>query len=146
MARNRGSSACASGPATSAARSGGSRRPPRIGLAILIVSAVSSALVGRHLTRQIRRLAKAADRLRTLELDQVAPVPDSRFRELSDAARAFNAMLVAMRLFETYLPKSLVLRLLRRADRAVRSEERELHHHVHRHPRVQHPGREDAAL
>ena len=97
-----------------------------IGLAILIVSVVSSALVGRHLTRQIRRLAKAADRLRTLELDQVATVPDSRFRELSDAARAFNAMLVAMRLFETYLPKSLVLRLLRRADRAVTSEEREL--------------------
>jgi adenylate cyclase len=97
-----------------------------IGLAILLVSAVSSALVGRHLTRQIRRLAKAADRLRTLELAQVDPVPDSRFRELSDAARAFNAMLVAMRLFETYLPKSLVLRLLRRADRAVTSEEREL--------------------
>lgn len=97
-----------------------------IGLAILIVTMVSSALVGRHLTRQIRQLAKAADRLRALELDQVANVPDSRFRELSDAARAFNAMLVAMRLFETYLPKSLVLRLLRRADRAVKSEEREL--------------------
>jgi class 3 adenylate cyclase len=97
-----------------------------IGLAILIVTVVSSALVGRHLTRQIRRLAKAADRLRALELDKVANVPESRFRELSDAARAFNAMLVAMRLFETYLPKSLVLRLLRRSDRAVKSEEREL--------------------
>jgi class 3 adenylate cyclase len=97
-----------------------------IGLAILIVTVVSSALVGRHLTRQIRRLAKSADRLRALELDQVANVPESRFRELSDAARAFNAMLVAMRLFETYLPKSLVLGLLRRSDRAVRSEEREL--------------------
>jgi class 3 adenylate cyclase len=97
-----------------------------IGLAILIVSVVSSALVGRHLTRQIRRLAMAADRLRTLELADVQPLPDSRFRELSDAARAFNAMLVAMRLFGTYLPKSLVLRLLRRADRAVKSEEREL--------------------
>jgi class 3 adenylate cyclase len=97
-----------------------------IGLAILIVTVLASALVGRHLTRQIRQLAKAADRLRALELDQVAKVPDSRFRELSDAARAFNAMVVAMRLFETYLPKSLVLRLLRRADRAVKSEEREL--------------------
>ncbi|MGE5145909.1 MAG: adenylate/guanylate cyclase domain-containing protein [Candidatus Eiseniibacteriota bacterium] len=97
-----------------------------IGLAILIVSVVSSAYVGRRLTRQIRRLATAADRLRTLELAEVEPVPDSRFRELSDAARAFNAMLVAMRLFETYLPKSLVLRLLRRADRAVKSEERDL--------------------
>jgi class 3 adenylate cyclase len=97
-----------------------------VGLAILIVTVVSSALVGRHLTRQIRRLSKAADRLRTLDLRQVDNVPDSRFRELSDAARAFNAMLVAMRLFETYLPKSLVLRLLRRADQAVASEEREL--------------------
>ena len=97
-----------------------------LGLTILVVTVVMSALVGRNLTRQIRRLSKAADRLRTLELSQVENVPDSRFREFSDAARAFNAMLVAMRLFETYLPKSLVLRLLRRADQAVNSEERDL--------------------
>src|SRR5690606_30415920 len=53
-------------------------------------------------------------------------VPDSRFRELSDAASAFNSMIAALRWFEAYLPKSLVLRLMHRSDVAVKSEEREL--------------------
>ena len=49
------------------------------------------------------------------------------FRELNEAANAFNTMVDGLRWFETYLPRSLVLRLMRQGGpAAVASEEREL--------------------
>ncbi|MFQ5971500.1 MAG: adenylate/guanylate cyclase domain-containing protein, partial [Alphaproteobacteria bacterium] len=97
------------------------------GFVILAIAVVAGLLFGRSLTRQVGQLATAAESLRTLDIGSVGHVPDSRFRELSNAAHAFNSMTAALRWFETYVPKSLVLRLMRRGDEEVTaSQEREL--------------------
>ena len=52
-------------------------------------------------------------------------LPASRFRELNDAATAFNVMLRGLRWFETYVPKRLVRRLVALGDaRDLKSVER----------------------
>jgi class 3 adenylate cyclase len=97
------------------------------GLAILALAVIIGFLFSRSLNRQVGRLALAADKLRRLETADAPQLPDSRIRELSNAAGAFNAMVQAMRWFETYLPKTLVLRLMEAGDsRAMVSEEREM--------------------
>src|SRR3546814_15279440 len=50
----------------------------------------------------------------------------SAFRELDSAAQAFNAMLGGLRWFETYVPRSLVMRLIRLGEDGVESEERQV--------------------
>jgi adenylate cyclase len=96
------------------------------GFAILVVSVLLSLLLGRGISRQIKRLAGAAVALRELDFRRVPELPDSRFHEIAEAAAAFNTMVGGLRWFETYVPKALVLRLIRR-DRGrggVESEER----------------------
>ena len=97
-----------------------------VGLLILLLSAAIGYLFTRNLNGQIGRLAATATRLRDLDVTNLAPLPDSRLRELSDAASAFNALIAAMHWFETYVPKTLVLRLMRMGDGAMRSDERTL--------------------
>lgn len=97
-----------------------------VGLGILLVSALAGYLSVRRLNRQIGRLALAADRLRRLDIADMPELPDSRLRELSNAARAFNAMIAAMRWFETYVPKALVMRLMETGQAGAASQERVL--------------------
>lgn len=92
-----------------------------IGAAILAFAIVIALLVGRSLSRQIERLAAAAARLTRLDAAHAVQLPDSRFRELSVASEAFNSMTAAMRWFETYVPKSLVLRLMDQAGGDITS-------------------------
>jgi class 3 adenylate cyclase len=96
------------------------------GLSILLLAVAIGYLFTRNLNRQIGRLAMTATRLRDLDVADLAPLPDSRLRELSNAANAFNSLIAAMRWFETYVPKTLVLRLMRAGDGAMQSDEREL--------------------
>jgi adenylate cyclase len=57
----------------------------------------------------------------------VPRLPRSRFRELDEAQRAFNAMLAALQAFALYVPQRLVLRLIARGDlAALLSESREV--------------------
>ncbi|HYE51452.1 MAG TPA: adenylate/guanylate cyclase domain-containing protein [Azospirillaceae bacterium] len=99
-----------------------------IGLGILLVSVLLSLALGRAISRQIKRLARAAAALRDLDFRSVPELPDSRFREVSEAAAAFNTMVAGLRWFETYVPKALVLRLIRHdgGSDGVRSEERDV--------------------
>lgn len=96
------------------------------GLVILIVSVIIALAVGRMISGRIRMLASAAVALRDLDFQKVPRLPDSRFREVADAAAAFNAMVSGLRWFETYVPKSLVLRLIQRdgGQAEMLSEER----------------------
>lgn len=95
------------------------------GLAILLLSVGAALLVGRRISRPIARLAAAAASVGALDLRQAPTLPDSRFRELGDAAEAFNRMVAGLRWFETYVPKGLVLRLIRHGSAdGVASEER----------------------
>ena len=87
-------------------------------LAISICSALAAAYIGRRVSIPVRRLAEGATQVHDFELAHIEPIPGSFFRELNDAAKAFNAMLEGLRWFERYVPKSLVRRLVRLHDRA----------------------------
>jgi adenylate cyclase len=97
-----------------------------VGFGILLLAVATGYFVTRNLNRQIGRLAATANRLRELDVADLEPLPDSRLRELAHAARAFNALIAAMRWFETYVPKALVHRLMQAGDRAMHSDERTL--------------------
>ena len=53
-------------------------------------------LLGRRVSRPIAQLAAAASAIRTLDLDDLAPLRRSRLREIDQAAIAFNAMVRAL--------------------------------------------------
>lgn len=96
-------------------------------LALLLLALVAAFLLGRLIARPIRRLAEGTSRIRHLELEQVESLAPSRLKELDDQAHAFNAMLSSLRAFETYVPRSLVMRLIQGDERQrVTSEERSL--------------------
>ena len=94
-----------------------------VGIVILLVAVAVAFVVGHRIARKISRLAAVAEKLRALEFADVPDLPDSHLRELANAGRAFNAMLTAMRWFEMYVPKSLVLRLMRGGS-IITSQER----------------------
>lgn len=96
------------------------------GLIILLIAVAVGYLFARLLSEKIGQLANAAEAMSGLDMASVPPVPDSILSELSNAARAFNTMVGALRSFETYVPKSLVLRLMQQPDEAAHSTEREI--------------------
>jgi class 3 adenylate cyclase len=99
-----------------------------IGLGVLSLALIFAVLLGRAFGRPIRRLARAAGYVRNLQLDDVPTLPRGWFRELNEAITAFNAMVGAMRSFVTYVPRSLVLRLVDESDglQEMVSEERKV--------------------
>lgn len=97
-----------------------------IGLVILVLAMLAGIVFARHLNRQIGGIVTSASALTRLEVANALTVPDSRITELSDAAQAFNRMIGALRLFETYVPKQLVLGLMQRGETIEASEERVL--------------------
>lgn len=96
------------------------------GLAVLLVAIVAAVLLGRRIAKPIRRAASGAALIGKLDLRHVEPLGPSRIRELNDQAHAFNAMLGALRWFETYVPRSLVMRLIGRGEQELASVERQL--------------------
>lgn len=98
------------------------------GFAILLASVAAALYVGRRISLSIGSFAAAADRVRSLDFADLRPMPPSRVAEINRAATAFNAMLAGLRWFEAYVPKALVLRLMKRGliEGGLRSEEREV--------------------
>lgn len=96
-------------------------------LAMSAVSALIAAYMGRKIAQPVRRLAEAAKQVHDLDLPNVQKIPGSYFRELNDAADAFNAMLDGLRWFERYVPKNLVRRLIQTHDEdTIQSTHRDL--------------------
>ncbi len=91
---------------------------------VLAVSLLAVFFFGRAIARPIVRLAERSRAIRELDLSRARPSGGSWFRETDDAAAAYNSMLSGLRWFETYVPKSLVLRLMRLGEDAIRSEQR----------------------
>jgi adenylate cyclase len=85
-----------------------------LGLLGLVAAAVAAVLLGRRVSRPIAQLAAAASAIRTLDLDDLAPLRRSRLREIDQAAIAFNAMVRALRVFAAYVPKQIVQSLISR--------------------------------
>ncbi len=96
------------------------------GLAILVVALGIGLYVARSIVRPLVSLAGASGSVSNLDLDKVKPLKSSRFRELNVAAQAFNTMVAGLRSFETYVPRSLVLRLMRSGGSSLQSEVREV--------------------
>lgn len=86
------------------------------GLAIAVIATLGAVWLGRRLARPISLLARSATQIGALDLSHVHALPGSRVRELNDQAAAFNSMLAGLRWFETYVPRSLVTRLIRSGD------------------------------
>lgn len=86
------------------------------GLSVLLLSLITAMYLGQRIARPIVRFSTAANRIRDLDVSKVEELPDSMFRELSDQAVAFNAMLRALRWFERYVPKNIVEQLIRHGD------------------------------
>jgi class 3 adenylate cyclase len=86
------------------------------GVAILLVAIGTAAVLGRQIAHPVRRLASEAKQIGAFDFAAVSELPGSRLEELNDAAGAFNAMLRGLRWFETYVPKTLVKRLMGRGE------------------------------
>jgi class 3 adenylate cyclase len=95
-----------------------------IGLAIFLVVVAGAWFAGRSIARPIQRLAQATAAIRNLDLAEARPLDPSRFREIDQATTAYNSLLSALRWFETYVPRSLVLRLMAQGDEAAALEQR----------------------
>ncbi len=97
------------------------------GIGLVLLSILAALLLGHFIAKPIRAAALGTARIGDLELQQVEPLSSSLFRELNEQARAFNAMLISLRAFETYVPKGLVQRLIEQGeDQGLPYEEREL--------------------
>lgn len=98
----------------------------RAGLAGLVALFLSLALawgLSQHISRPLKELARTAARVRDLSLDDIQVLPPSSIKEMNDAGQALNAMIISLRSFETYVPRSLVRRLMRQGEGALdRSE------------------------
>ena len=97
------------------------------GLGLLVLSILAAVFLAHRISRPIRSIARASMKISQLDLAQINPLPPSRITELNDQSRAFNTMLDGLRWFETYLPRTLVNRLMRQGGGArTASREAEL--------------------
>ncbi len=86
-----------------------------IGLALMVISVVVTWFLARRLAAPVRQISEAAELVSTLDLSKIPHLKSSRVAELDSQANAFNRMTSALRLFEVYVPKTLVSRLLQDA-------------------------------
>jgi len=87
-----------------------------LGLAAMAAAVMVAILLGKRLSRPIQAIAGQATRVADFDLDDVTPLPRSRIKELDEQASAFNAMLIGLRAFSTYIPRSLVAKLVRTGE------------------------------
>ncbi len=97
-----------------------------IALGMLGASLIAAAIMAGAIARPIRRAARGAAAVGQLDLDEVTPLAGSHFREINNLAQSFNAMLDGLRAFGRYVPRTLVMRLVKEGRVGSGSEEREL--------------------
>lgn len=98
-----------------------------VSLGLMAVTLLALILIARRIRRPILDLSIASNAVREFEFSDVPRLGNSMVRELNEAGEAFARMIEGLRHFETYVPKSLVLRIMRAEDdRAARSEERQI--------------------
>ena len=95
-------------------------------LGLLGLSLIVAALMAGAIARPIRRAAKGATAIGNLDFDEVVPLAGSYFREINSLARSFNAMLDGLRAFGRYVPRTLVMRLVKEGRVGAGTEERVL--------------------
>ena len=83
------------------------------GGALLLAALAMGVVLARRIASPIKSISAAASHIGTLDLASIAPLARSRIDELDKQASAFNQMLDALRWFETYVPRTLVRRMMR---------------------------------
>ncbi|WP_298958238.1 adenylate/guanylate cyclase domain-containing protein [uncultured Roseibium sp.] len=84
-----------------------------VGFGALVISVLIAFWIGRRVARPLRTLAVQSERVGTLSLNEVEPLPRSRVAELDQVALAFNAMVEGLKAMNTYVPRSLFIKLMR---------------------------------
>jgi adenylate cyclase len=98
-----------------------------VGLVLLGISVFIAVLLGRQIARPTKRITSVANRVATLDLADIDPLPRSRIREFDDESRTLNKMVEALSAFSTYVPRALVAKLIERgAEESGRPAEAEL--------------------
>jgi adenylate cyclase len=97
-----------------------------IGGGVLAAGLVLALVLSRFITRPARRTSEAAAAIAALDFDGAEPLPPSHIREIDNLATSFNAMLVGLKSFGRYVPRTLVKRLIRENRVGAGTEEREL--------------------
>jgi class 3 adenylate cyclase len=96
------------------------------GSALLCLALAAAVIIGRRLGRPIVGLASVAERIEDLDFEGVQDLPRGPIREVNRAASAFESMAARLRLFETYVPRTLVRRLIAAGSERQESEVRDL--------------------
>jgi adenylate cyclase len=97
-----------------------------VAIALLGLSLIVAAIMAGAISQPIRRAAKGATTIGNLDFDQVEPLGGSFFREINTLARSFNSMLDALRAFGRYVPRTLVMKLVKEGRVGAGTEERVL--------------------
>ncbi len=92
------------------------------GLTIMLIGVLLAILIGRRIAKPIHALSAASRRISELDFSNMTALPRSRFKEMDEANRAYNRMVLGLKWFETYVPKALVRRLMESGE--ARSEQR----------------------
>jgi adenylate cyclase len=97
------------------------------GVFVAILGVIAAIMLGGFIARPVHRLAANASAVARLDLDAVEPPPASAIAEVNEQALAFGLMIEALRVFQTYVPRKLVQRLVALGGRqGMPSEIREL--------------------
>ncbi len=64
---------------------------------VLLAAVIGAILLGRYITRPITHIANASRLVEANALDDIPELSSSRMRELDDAARSFNQMIIDLR-------------------------------------------------
>jgi len=98
-----------------------------VGIALFLLSLVAAVFVGKSVARPVQRLTERTFRIGEFDLSEISDLPPNWIKELDQQATAFNTMLSGLRSFETYVPKTLVNRLIKKGGgKAVQSREKDL--------------------
>ena len=97
-----------------------------IGAGLFVMALVLSFAIARMIATPVRETAESASTIASLEFERASPLPPSRIKELDELSKSFNAMLVGLKSFGRYVPRSLVTRLIRENRVGAGTEEREL--------------------
>jgi adenylate cyclase len=95
-----------------------------LAIGMLVVALIAGAIMATAISRPVRRAAKGATAIGRLDFDQVAPLGHSVFREIEGLATSFNAMLEVLKAFGRYVPRSLVMRLMKEGGIGAGNAER----------------------
>ncbi|WP_299812016.1 adenylate/guanylate cyclase domain-containing protein [uncultured Roseibium sp.] len=84
-----------------------------VGFGALAISVLIAYWLGLRVARPLRNLAVQSQRVGSLSLNEVEPLPRSRVAEVDQVALAFNSMVEGLKAMNPYVPRSLFIKLMR---------------------------------